>query len=217
MTLLAAFQTLLYRYTGQEDIVIGSPIANRNRTEIEGLIGFFVNTLVLRTHVSGDPTFKELLAGVKETTLGAYAHQDVPFEKLVEELNPERSLSHSPLFQVMFALQNAPHAALEFERLRVSPIRVGGETAKFDLTVSMSEQGDGILSSFEYATDLFDEATIVRMMGHFRVLLEGIVANPERRLSELPILTQAEEHQLLIVWNDPKRDYAKDQCIHQLL
>ena len=216
MTLLAAFQTLLYRYTGQEDIVVGSPIANRNRTEIEGLIGFFVNTLVLRTRLSGDPTFKELLAGVKETTLGAYAHQDLPFEKLVEELNPERNLSHSPLFQVMFALQNAPRAALEFERLSVSPMRVGGETAKFDLTVSMSEQEDGILSSFEYATDLFDEATIVRMMGHFRVLLEGIVTNPERRISELPILTETERHQLLIEWNDTKREYPKDKCIHEL-
>ena len=216
MTLLAAFQTLLYRYTGQEDIAVGSPIANRNRTEIEGLIGFFVNTLVLRTRLSGDPTFKELLAGVKETTLGAYAHQDLPFEKLVEELNPERNLGHSPLFQVMFALQNAPQAVLKFEDLRISSMRLGGDNAKFDLTVSLNEQEDGILSSFEYATDLFDDTTILRMMGHFRVMLEGIVVNPEQRLSHLPILTETEEHQLLILWNSTQGEHIKVQSIHEL-
>ena len=154
MTLLAAFQALLYRYTGQDDIVVGSPIANRNRTEIEGLIGFFVNTLVLRTDFSGNPTFKELLARVREMALGAYAHQDLPFEKLVEELQPERSLSHSPLFQVMFVLQNAPSTALTFEGLSVSPVRIEAETAKFDLTLSMSETEEGFRGSLEYSTDL---------------------------------------------------------------
>ena len=145
MTLLAAFQTLLHRYTGQDDIVVGSPIANRNRIEIEGLIGFFVNTLVLRTDHSGNPTFRELLHRVRETALEAYAHQDLPFEKLVEELRPDRDLSRSPLFQVMFVFQNAPARELSFKGLNVSPVRIAGETAKFDLTLSVNEvrQGSG--------------------------------------------------------------------------
>ena len=216
MTLLAAFQTLLYRYTGQEDIVVGSPIANRNRTEIEGLIGFFVNTLVLRSNLSGNPTFKELLAQVREMALGAYAHQDLPFEKLVEELQPERSLSHSPLFQVMFVLQNARSTAAKFEGLRANPVPIGAETAKFDLTLSMGETEEGLRGSLQYSTDLFDAATIARMTGHLQTLLEGIVANPDQRVSQLPILTQAERNQLLIEWNDTQRDYPKNKCIHQL-
>ncbi len=216
MTLLAAFQTLLYRYTGQEDIVVGSPIANRTRTEIEGLIGFFVNTLVLRSNFSSNPTFKELLAQVRETALGAYAHQDLPFEKLVEELKPERTPSHSPLFQVMFVLQNAPSTELKFEGLSVSPVRVGEETAKFDLTFSVNQAAEGLRFSLHYDTDLFDASTIERMIGHFRTLLEGIVANPEQRISDLPMLTEAEKHQLLIEWNDTKADYPKDKCIHEL-
>ena len=216
MTLLAAFQTLLYRYTGQEDVVVGSPIANRNRSEIEGLIGFFVNTLVLRSNFSGNPTFKELLAQVREMALGAYAHQDLPFEKLVEELQPERSLSHSPLFQVMFVLQNAPSTAAKFEGLSASPVPIGAETAKFDLTLSMSETEEGLRGSLQYNTDLFDDATIARMSGHLQTLLEGIVANPDQRISQLPILTQAEEHQLLLEWNDTQEDYPKDKCIHEL-
>ena len=216
MTLLAAFQTLLYRYTGQEDIVVGSPIANRNRTEIEGLIGFFVNTLVLRTHVSGDPTFKDLLAGVKETTLGAYAHQDVPFEKLVEELNPERSLSHSPLFQVMFVLQNASAGPRELSGLVLNPVKLENGTTKFDLSVSLIERSDGLKGSWEYSTDLFNEATIVRIGEHFRRLLEGLTRNPDQSVCELPMLTQPEKHQLLIELNDTKRDYPRDKCIHEL-
>ena len=170
MTLLAAFQTLLYRYTGQDDIVIGSPIANRNRAEIEGLIGSFVNTLVLRSNFSDNPTFKELLAGVREMTLGAYAHQDLPFEKLVEELQPERSLSHSPLFQVMFVLQNTPSASLTFEGLSTSPVRIEAETAKFDLTLSMHEEAEGFKGALEYSADLFEAGTITRIAGHFHTL-----------------------------------------------
>ena len=216
MTLLAAFQTLLHRYTGQDDIVVGSPIANRNRIEIEGLIGFFVNTLVLRTDHSGNPTFRELLRRVREMALEAYAHQDLPFEKLVEELRPDRDLSRSPLFQVMFVFQNAPARELSFKGLNVSPVRVAGETAKFDLTLSVNEVPAGLRASLQYSTDLFDEATITRLLGHFEILLEGIVANPEQRISELPLLTEAEKHQLLVEWNDTKRDYPSDKCIHQL-
>ena len=216
MTLLAAFQALLYRYTGQEDIVVGSPIANRTRTEVEGLIGFFVNTLVLRANFAGNPTFRELLGRVRNTALDAYEHQDLPFEKLVEELQPERSLSYSPLFQVMFVLQNAPSMGLELEGLSVSRLRVGAETAKFDLTLSMHETVEGLRGSLQYNTDLFDDATITRILGHFATLLEGIVKEPTRCVSDLPILTEAEKQQLLVEWNDTKRDYPKDTCIHQL-
>ena len=216
MTLLAAFQALLYRYTGQEDIVVGSPIAGRNRMEIEGLIGFFVNTLVLRANFASEPTFTELLAQVKETTLGAYTHQDLPFEKLVEELQPERSVAISPLFQALFVLQNTPAGALNCKGLNVSPMRMAGETTKFDLTLSVHEGGPGLRAGLQYSTDLFDEATIARMLGHFETLLEGIVANPEQRISDLPILTEAEKHQVLVEWNETKRDYPKDKCIHPL-
>jgi amino acid adenylation domain-containing protein len=216
MTLLAAFQTLLYRHTRQEDIVVGSPIANRNRSEIEGLIGFFVNTLVLRTDVSGNPSFRELLGRVRKTALDAYEHQDLPFEKLLEDLQPERSLSYSPLFQVMFILQNAPNTGLEFKRLSVSPVRLDTETAKFDLTLSIHETPSGLSGALQYNTDLFDDATITRMIGHFQILLKGIVADPDLRISDLPMLTLAEWHQLLVEWNDTKTDYPKDKCIHEL-
>jgi len=216
MTLLAAFQTLLYRYTGQEDICIGSPIANRNRSETEDLIGFFVNTLVLRTDMSENPSFKELLLRVREVTLGAYAHQDLPFEQLVEALQPERNLSHQPLFQVMFVLQNAPMSALELPDLTLSSLNIDSSTAKFDLTMSMEDTEQGLVGSLEYNTDLFDAATISRMREHFQTLLEGIVAEPDQRLSDLPLLTQPERQQLLVKWNDTQVDYPKDVCVHQL-
>ncbi|MBI2998772.1 MAG: non-ribosomal peptide synthetase, partial [Deltaproteobacteria bacterium] len=217
MTLLAAFQILLHRYTGQDDIPVGSPIAGRNRAEIEGLIGFFINTLVLRTDLSRDPTFRELLARVREVCLGAYAHQDLPFEKLVEELRPERDLSRPPLFQIMFILQNTPLEALELPGLTVSPLNVSSDTAKFDLTLSIEQAAGSLATSLEYNTDLFDEATISRMLGHFQTLLQSIAANPEQRLSDLPILTDAEGQQLLVEWNDTKKDYPEDQCIHKLI
>ncbi|HEC84378.1 MAG TPA: amino acid adenylation domain-containing protein [Thioploca sp.] len=216
MTLFAAFVTLLSRYSGQEDIVVGSPIANRNRHEIESLIGFFVNTLVLRTHLSGNPSFIDLLAQVKQVALDAYAHQDVPFEQLVEVLQPERNLSHSPFFQVIFILQNAPMANLELPGLSLSINETEYATAKFDLTLSLEETAQGIKGQIEYNTDLFDATTITRMMGHFQTLLEGIVTHPEQRLSELPLLTEAERHQLLVKWNDTATDYPAEQCIHQL-
>ncbi len=216
MTLLAAFQTLLYRYTGSEDMVIGSPIANRNQAEIEGLIGVFVNTLVLRTNLAGNPTFSELLKRVREVALGAYAHQDLPFELLVEELQPERDLSHTPLFQTMFVLQNAPMSALELPNLTLSLLESDSATAQFDLTLDMTETESGLIGSLEYNTDLFQESTIERMAGHLQTLLEAIVANPQQRLSQLPLLTASEQHQLLRQWNNTEVVYPANQCIHEL-
>jgi Condensation domain len=189
MTLLAAFQTLLYRYSGQEDVVVGSPVANRRPSEIEGLIGFFVNTLVLRLDLSGNPTFKELLIRVRDVCLGAYAHQDLPFEKLVEELQPERDLSRNPLFQVMFLLQNAPRHVSTVPRLTVSRVNVYASISKFDLTLGLVERDGKLIGFFEYSTDLFDRSTIERMIGHFQTLLQGIVADPDQPISTLPLLT----------------------------
>ena len=216
MTLLAAFKILLYRYTGQDDIVVGTPIANRNRSEIEGLIGFFVNTLLLRTDLSDNPSVKGLLGRLRDVALGAYAHQDLPFERLVEELQPERDLSRNPLSQIMFALQNAPQEALKLSGLALSPLEVDSGTAKFDLSLSMIEAAEGLRGLLEYNTDLFDAATIARLLGHFRTLLEGIVTNPNQRLLDLPILTEPEQHRLLVEWNDTQATYPKDKCIHHL-
>lgn len=226
MTLLAAFQTLLYRYTGQIDIAVGVPIANRSWRELEGLIGFFVNSLVLRTDLSGNPTFRELLGRVREVALGAYGHQDLPFEKLVEELDPERDLSHNPLFQVGFALQNAPMEPLELPGLSLQPMPFDPGTTRFDLEFHIWERSHGLnhlwqgradgLSGFvTYSTDLFDRATILRMLGHFQTLLEGIVANPQGRVATIPILAPAEQQQLL-EWNQTQAAYPQDACWHQL-
>ncbi len=216
MTLLAAFRTLLYRYTGQEDIAVGTPIAGRNRAEIEGLIGFFVNTLVLRTDVSGKLTFNQLLERVRGVCLDAYSHQDLPFEKLVEELQPHRNLSHNPLFQVAFQLNNVPRPLLKLPAIHVEEMELDGGIAKFDLSLSMSDRGEGIAGRLQYNTDLFDEATITRMLGHFQILLEGIVADPDQRICDFPILSETERRQLLVEWNGTKRDHPKDKCVHQL-
>ncbi|HEU0252165.1 MAG TPA: condensation domain-containing protein, partial [Pyrinomonadaceae bacterium] len=187
MCLLAIFQTLLYRYSGQTDIVTGTPIANRTRSEIEGLIGFFVNALVLRTKVEGDLTVRQMIARVREVCLGAYAHQDVPFEQLVEELQPERDLSRQPLFQVMFILQNLPQDISVSTGLTIKPVDVESTTSKFDLSFFWAE-AETLMGSIEYNTDLFERSTIVRMLGHFESLLEAAVANPDLKLSELPLL-----------------------------
>jgi aspartate racemase len=216
MTLVAAFQTLLFRYTREEDIVVGTPIAGRNRVEIENLIGFFVNTLALRTKLSGNPTFRQLLGRVKDVALGAYAHQDLPFEKLVEELNPERDVGHTPVFQVMFGVQNAPREKLALSRLTITRVPTTSETAKFDLTLFVGEAANGLSCWLEYNTDLFEQKTIERMLGHFEVLLEGIAANPDCRLSELRLLTDAERSQLLTEWNGTQADFPKERCIHQV-
>ena len=216
MTLLAAFQTLLYRYTSQDDIVVGTTISGRNRAEIEGLIGFFVNTLVIRTDLSGTPSFREILNRIREVALGAYANQDLPFEQLVEKLQPKRNLSHTPLFQVMFQLHNTPTTTLELPGLTLSPLEFDKETAKFDLTLSMVEIKQGLIGTLEYNTDLFNAATITQMLGHFQSLLEGIVVNPDQQISKLPILSEAERQQLLVEWNNTQADYPIKQCIHNL-
>jgi amino acid adenylation domain-containing protein len=216
MTLLAAFKTLCYRYTGQTDLVIGTPIANRNRAETEPLIGFFVNTLLLRTDVSDDPTFANLLRRVREVSLEAYAHQDLPFEKLVEELRPERSLSQTPLFQVMFVLQNAPMDHIELPGLTLSPMTVDNGTAKFDLTLFLEVTDAGIVGTLEYSTDLFASATIERMAGHYQRLLEAVVSDPDQRLSRLALLTTGERQQQLVQWNDDTCEYPAQQSLHEL-
>jgi len=187
MTLLAAFQTLLYRYSGQEDQVVGTLIANRNHTAIEGLIGFFVNTLVLRTDLSGNPSFLQLLARVREVTWEAYAHQDLPFEKIVEELQPTRSMGHHPVFQVLFTLQNAPMGSQYAAATPGDAPAASNGTAKFDLALFMAETGQGLVGSVEYNTDLFDATTILQMLEHFTALLEGVATNPEWRLLDIPL------------------------------
>jgi amino acid adenylation domain-containing protein len=210
MTLLAAFQVLLARSTGQDDIVVGTPVANRTRTETEGLIGFLINTLVIRTELGEAPTFRDVLARVREAALGAYAHQDVPFERLVEELRPQRDLSRSPLFQVMFALQNTPLAPVRVTGLSLSGIQADSASAKFDLTLTLEEGEDGLSGYFEYVTDLFDASTIERMAAHYRTLLEGIVASPTLPIGELPMLPKAEQRTVLVDWNPTELFYARE-------
>lgn len=216
MTLLAAFQVLLYRYSQQDDIVVGSPIANRNRQEWEPIVGMFVNTLVLRTDLGGNPSFSKLLQRVREVAMSAYVHQDLPFEKLVEEVRSERDTSRNPLFQVMFAWENAPQLPLELAELKMKLMPVETETAMFDLMLTLEETASDITGNFEYNTDLFDASTIKRMAGHFQVLLEGIIASPKQRLSDLPLLTPAEENQILVEWNSTQSEYPQDKCLHQL-
>ncbi|MCG8363957.1 MAG: amino acid adenylation domain-containing protein [Pseudanabaenales cyanobacterium] len=217
MTLLAAFQTLLHRYCGQTDIIVGSPIAGRNRLETEGLIGFFINTLALRIQLGGNPSFQELLVHVRKVVLAAYSYQDLPFEQLIEALQLERDPSRSPLFQVLFVLQNFSSPNLELPDLSINPINVQSNIAKFDVSLYMAESDDGLQAWLEYNTDLFEAATITRMLRHFQTLLEGIVANPDQHLSDLPLLTAAERHQLLVDWNNTQTEYPQDLCIHQLV
>jgi amino acid adenylation domain-containing protein len=210
MTMLAAFQTLLARYCGQDDIAVGAPIASRNRAELEGLIGFFANTLVMRTDLSGNASFREVLARVRATALGAYAHQDLPFERLVEELAPDRDASLTPLFQVMFAFQNVPNEPLELgPGLAASAISRESGDAKFDLTLYLSETRQGMALTWQYSTDLFEASTIERLAGHFGTLLESIVADPQRRIAELPLLSDAEQQQQLTEYNQTRSNRTK--------
>jgi pristinamycin I synthase-3/4 len=214
MVALAAWETLLARWSGQEDLVVGTPIANRTRRETEGLIGFFVNTLALRADLRGEPSFRALLGRVREATVGAYAHQDLPFERLVEEVAPERSLSHTPLFQVMFALQNTPgeEQAATLEGLRIGPLSGELQTARFlgirdalfDLELELVEDGDEVVGSLRYRTDLFDAATVERMAEHYRTLLDGAAADPERSVFRLPMLPDAERRFLAAAGTAPE-------------
>jgi amino acid adenylation domain-containing protein len=217
MTLLSAFKVLLHRYTEQEDIAVATPIAGRNDVAIERLIGLFVNTLVLRSPVFKHASFAELLDHVREVALEAYSNQDLPFEKLVEELKPERNLAHAPLSQVMFALQNFHRPALDLIGCSTEPVELDRSAAKFDLTLQVAQEGSGLRCLLAYNTDLFEKTTITRMLEHWRVLLEGIVANPDRKVSDLPLLTDRERRQLLLEWNDTKRTYPADQCLHELI
>ncbi|HEY0406879.1 MAG TPA: amino acid adenylation domain-containing protein, partial [Pyrinomonadaceae bacterium] len=242
MTLLAAFQILLARYSGQSDILVGTPVAGRNRIELEGLIGFFINTLVMRTDLSGEPTFVETLARVREVCLGAYAHQETPFEKLVEELQPERSLSRNPLFQVTFqlfsdapstvapaadvALETTTNAAGAELSAAIAPVDepladeafldIERGTAIFDLTFDMWESDGRLSGRVEYSTDLFDAATIARLLDAFEQLLKGATINPNARISELPLLSAAERAVLLNEWNATRAEYSTDVCLHEL-
>ncbi|NJN10675.1 MAG: amino acid adenylation domain-containing protein, partial [Richelia sp. RM1_1_1] len=218
MLLLAAFEAFLYRYTGQDDIVIGSPIANRNRDEVKGLIGFFVNTLVLRTDISGNPTFAELLKRVKKVALEAYTHQDLPFEQLVEAVKPERDTSRTPLFQVMFSVQDYSQLP-DIPDLTLNLVKIEPETAQFDLSVSIELRQTAVIASFEYNTDLFDNLTITTMLRHFENLLWGVAENPQLRLSQLPLLSQADYEELLEYSTNKSQIFnfqsQIEQCIHQ--
>ncbi|NJM75068.1 MAG: AMP-binding protein [Acaryochloridaceae cyanobacterium RU_4_10] len=207
MTLLTAFKVLLYRYTGQTDILLGSPIANRNRTELEGLIGYIANTLVLRTDLSGNPTFADLLYRVRETALGAYTHQDFPFEKIVEVLQPERSLSHSPLFQVMFGLQQNPLQDLALSDLDISVLEIDSESARFDLVLSLLETNQGLKGTAEYNSDLFDAETIRRLLSRYERVLETIAADIQQPIAQIPLLSDLERRQVLGAWNQTQVDY----------
>ncbi|MFW6333601.1 MAG: non-ribosomal peptide synthetase, partial [Thermodesulfobacteriota bacterium] len=216
MILLSAYTVLLHRYCNQEDILVGTPVAGRNLRDIEPLIGFFVNTLVIRTDLSEDLTFRNLLDQVRRTSVAAFEHQDLPFEKLVDALQPERTLSHSPVFQTMFVLHNAHTEALNLPGLTIRPMEAETVSAQFDLVLSVLEVESGFHMRFEYNTDLFDPGTIRRMADNFEVLLSGIAAHPESKVSELPILTARERHRLLVEFNDTAADYPDDKSIVDL-
>jgi len=215
MTLLAAFLVLLHRYTGQTDLCVGTPIANRTRAETEGLIGFFVNTLVLRTDLSGDPSFRELLRRTREVALEAYAHQDLPFQNLVEALQPERSLSHSPLFQVMF-VEHEPAEDLGLPGVSARAAEIGTGAAGFDFMISLGESDRQVRGWVEYSTELFKGETIGRMIGHYETLLSGATRDPDQRISALPLLTETERCRLLVDWNKT-RCTVLESCVHQLI
>jgi len=223
MLLLAAFQVLLFRYTDQDDILVATPMVGRSRSELERVIGYLANPVVLRTNLSGNPTFKELLVGVRRTAIAALEHQDYPFSLLVERLQPKRDASYSPIFQVVFVwdrpgmLQGQENAYLDEETLKLEPYLTMQQGSAFDLTLRMSEVRGSLSADLTYNVDLFDASTIARMEQHFRTLLAGVVANPGQRLSDLPLLTEAEQHQLLVTWNDTRNGFPEHMCVHQLI
>ena len=219
MLLVATFQILLFRYSGQDDILIGTAISDRKRKEVQNLMGFFLNTLVLRTNLSGNPTVRDLLQRVREVVLEAHAHPDVPFELLVKELQPERIVGQNPFFQVLLSLEPPLH--VDESGWTLSQMDIETNTAKFDLSLELDDRPEGLIGRFEYNTDLFDTTTIERMVEHWQTLLASIVANPEQRIAELPLLTEAEQQQILVTWNETGNtgnaaSTAKDICLHQL-
>ncbi|WP_437561756.1 amino acid adenylation domain-containing protein [Sorangium sp. So ce542] len=216
MTLLAGFEALLHRYSGQEDFCVGTPVAGRGRAELEPLIGLFVNTLVLRARLDGDPSFEELVGRVKADALEAYAHQDLPFEIVVDALAVERDLRRNPLFQVMFALQNVPPPALSLPGVEVSPVELDVEQARFDLTLFLTESGDAIEGALEFDLDLFDPATVARLAGHYETILRAAAAAPSSRVGELPLLTPAERREVLVSWNATSAPPPPAACLHEL-
>ncbi|HET8842181.1 MAG TPA: amino acid adenylation domain-containing protein, partial [Ktedonobacteraceae bacterium] len=217
MLLLAVFQVLLARWSGQQEIVVGTPIANRTRAEVEGLIGFFVNTLVLRTSLAGNPSLRDLLGRVRETALGAYAHQDVPFEKLVEVLQPERDLSRSPLFQVMFILQGLSQSLPDLPYVQARPLESDGAAAKFDLTLVVVERAEDLLCGLEYNTDLFEPASMTRLLAHWQSLLEAVVTSLEQGVQQLPILSAIERQQVLVDWNQTRMPFPLETSLVSLI
>ncbi|HWS53774.1 MAG TPA: AMP-binding protein, partial [Pyrinomonadaceae bacterium] len=231
MTLLAAYQVLLHRYTGQTELVVGSPTTGRSRAEFKGVVGYFVNPLALRATLSGEQPFSELLGQVRRVVLSAFEHEEYPFAQLVERLQPARHPGRAPLFQTMFVLQTAPSldrqnlaslavcdtgARIEWAGHTLEPVELRHRISQFDLTLTLAESGEGLSASFEYSTDLFDATTIRRMSDNFGVLLAGVVADPAARLSELPLLTDEERRRLLVEFNDTARDYPRHLCVHQL-
>jgi len=213
MTLLAGFTLLLSRYSGQEDLLVGTPVANRSRAEIENLVGCFVNTVVLRADLSGDLTVSQFLARTRDECLDAFGHQDLPIDRLIEEMRPQRDLSRNPVFQAMFASQNVPLQTLDLPGLTLKPVDLDSKTTRIDLTLHVWETADGLMGILSYATDLFDESTIARMAAHWHSLLEGMIASPERRVWDLPLLTEAERHHLLFEWNDTDADDSADALV----
>ncbi len=216
MTMLAAFKTMLYRYSGQDDICVGTPIANRDKIETRGLIGFFINTLAIRSDLSGSPTFNELLERVKSVTLGALSHQDIPFEKLVEELQPERDMTHTPFFQTLFTFQNIPKQAIEIPNLTLEQVEQDIGAVKFDLTININENPGGLNIIIGFNEELFDTSTIERFITHFKTLLQGVAQNPQLPIDRYSLLSEAEEQQLILDFNQTAFEYPKELCAHQL-
>ena len=218
MTLLAAFEVLLARYSGQDDFAIGSPVANRSQPETEPLIGYFINMVVLRSDLSGDPSFREAVRRASQAALGAYEHQDITLDRVVDAVKPERDTSRHPLFQVMFVLQNNEPASLDSLGLRIEPVETGvaGHSAFFELTLAFGEDGPVFRGSINFNTDLFRADTIERMARHYQVLLAGAIADPDRPLSSVPLVDHHERRTLLVEWNDTQADYPRDACIHEL-
>ena len=216
ITLLAAFQTLLFRYSGQEDFAVGTPITGRHHAKTQNLIGCFDNKLALRSDLRGNPTFRELLKRVRALTLAVYDHQDFPFEKLLQDINPERNLNQAPLFQVMFALQDVPAQPLKIPGLDVRRASVNRHVAIYDLCFLLRDEPDGLKQSLVYGSDLFESATMERLLAHYGVLLEAVVANPDQSILQLPILPRAERHQVLVEWNNAAQAYPSEKCVHSL-